>query len=154
MFDQFCGRFNQFFFGYFVGQTLYSLLILATVDEPHNPIFGAALAVDLTAVALFSLLILLYMTVDQMRPAVIIRAVHNHTITAYERHQDFLRDVRAGVEADDDISDGGPSCRHLVQAREYGFVVRSTLGRWPRRRIMQNRSASSCAQCRLVRRPT
>ncbi len=41
VFDQFLRRrTNQVYFGFFVGLALYSLITLATVNEPFNPIFG------------------------------------------------------------------------------------------------------------------
>ncbi|MEJ7639391.1 MAG: DUF2254 family protein [Singulisphaera sp.] len=118
VFDQYLRRrINQAFFGYFVGLALYALIILATVDEPYNPVYGATFALLLTVVALFLLIVLLDSTIDQMRPAVIIEAIHDHTLRARERHQVFLRDVRPSPRADRPV-------RALIRSAEHGYVVR------------------------------
>jgi len=84
--DQFLRRrLNQLYFGYFVGLTLYALIILATVDPPFNPVIGATLAIVLTVVALYMLLLLISSTISQMRPTEIIRSIHDHTIRARQR---------------------------------------------------------------------
>jgi hypothetical protein len=68
IYDQFLRRsLNQFYFGFFVGLSLYALLILSTVTDTHNPVFGATFALLLTFGALFLLILLLYTTIDQMR---------------------------------------------------------------------------------------
>jgi len=83
VFDQFLRRrINQFYFGFFVGLALFALVTLATVTESFNPVFGATLAFLLTIMALYLLIVLLYTTINQMRPAVIIEAIRNHTLTA------------------------------------------------------------------------
>jgi uncharacterized membrane protein len=62
--DQFLGRkLNQVYFGYFVGLSLY-LLLLAAVGEGFNPILGAMLAVLFTIVALYFLVVLIYATIN------------------------------------------------------------------------------------------
>jgi uncharacterized membrane protein len=79
VFDQFLRRrINQFYFGFFVGLALFALVTLATVTESFNPVFGATLAFLLTIMALYLLIVLLYTTVNQMRPAVIIEAIRNY----------------------------------------------------------------------------
>ena len=68
--DQFLRRrVNQIYFGFFIGLSLFALLTLATVTESFNPVFGASLAFLLTMIALYILLLLLYTTINQMRPA-------------------------------------------------------------------------------------
>lgn len=117
VFDQFLRRrINQAFFGYFVGLALYALIILATVDEPYNPVYGATFALLLTIVALFLLIVLLYTTIDQMRPVVIIEAIHDHTLRARERHQSFLRNVRCSPRGDRPVG-------ALIRAIKHGYVV-------------------------------
>lgn len=87
IFDQFLRRrHNQLYFGFFVGLTLYSLITLATVNQPFNPVFGASLAFLLTIAALYLLLVLLYTTINQMRPSEIIQTVRQHTLAA-RHHQ-------------------------------------------------------------------
>lgn len=91
VFDQFLRRrSNQFYFGFFVGVAVYTLITLATVDEPFNPVFSASLVFLFTVAALFMLLILFYVTIHQMRPSVILGAIHDHTLSAREHQFDLL----------------------------------------------------------------
>lgn len=93
--DQFLRRsLNQFYFGFFVGLALYALATLATVNEPFNPVFGATLALLLTVIALYLLLLLLYTTINQMRPVVIIEAIHDRILAARERQLYLIRNTR------------------------------------------------------------
>ena len=95
VFDQFLLRkTNQFYFGFFVGLALYSLITLATVNEPFNPVWGATLAFLLTVVALSLLVLLLYTTVNQMRPIEIIEAIRRHILRARERQLPLLQKTR------------------------------------------------------------
>jgi uncharacterized membrane protein len=83
VYDQFLRRkVNQVYFGFFVGLAVYTLTILATVHEGFNPVFGATLALVLTIVALMLLILLLYTTINQMRPVVVIEAIHDFTLAA------------------------------------------------------------------------
>ena len=95
VFDQFLQRrLNQLYFGFFVGIALFALLILATVNPPFNPVFGATLALLFTIVALYLLLLLIYSTITQMRPTEVIRAIHDHTLAARKRQQQLLQRTR------------------------------------------------------------
>lgn len=95
IFDQFLRRrHNQLYFGFFVGLTLYSLITLATVNQPFNPVFGASLAFLLTIVALYLLLVLLYTTINQMRPSEIIQTVRQHTLAARHHQLGLIRRTR------------------------------------------------------------
>ena len=117
VFDQFLRRStNQLFFGYFIGLSAFTLITLATVDEQFNPVFGAALAMLLTIVALVLLLMLLYATIDQMRPEEIIDSIHKLTLRAREHQLPALRRTqRAGRAAElTDIP---------VQADSHGHVT-------------------------------
>jgi len=83
VFDQFMRRrTNQFYFGFFVGLGAYSLLQTTTVHEGFNPVFGAGLTVAMSVVAVALLLVLVYAAVNQMRPVVIIEAMHDRLIEA------------------------------------------------------------------------
>lgn len=95
VFDQFLRRrVNQFYFGFFVGLALFALVTLATVTESFNPVFGATLAFLLTMIALYLLLLLLYTTINQMRPAVIIAAIHSHTLAARQFQRPLILKTR------------------------------------------------------------
>lgn len=117
VFDQFLRRrHNQFYFGFFVGLTLYALITLATVNAPFNPVISAAVAFSLTVVALFLLIVLLYTTINQMRPSEIIDTIHHHTLAARRRQMALLAQTRrhshyAGI------------VRHAVKAERRGMVT-------------------------------
>ena len=118
VYDQFLRRrINQVYFGYFTGLALYLLVILATVDPPFNPVIGAALALLLTVVALHLLIVLLYTTINQMRPAVVIDAIHDRTLIARQRQQSFLRKIRQRSQT-------SGAHRTLVLADKNGYLVR------------------------------
>jgi uncharacterized membrane protein len=87
-------RFNQVVFGFFVGLALYSLIVLSTVDAPFNPVIGATISLVLMGAALALLPILLYSTLDQMRPAEIIESIHDHTLRARHHQLSLLRRTR------------------------------------------------------------
>lgn len=86
VFDQFLRRkTNQFYLGFFVGLALYSMIILATVNKPFNPVWGGTIAFLLTALALYFLVLLMYTTINQMRPAEIVNAIYYRVLAARER---------------------------------------------------------------------
>lgn len=117
VFDQFLRRrVNQFYFGFFVGLSLFALVTLATVTESFNPVFGASLALLLTVVALYILLLLLYTTINQMRPAVIIDEIHTHTLAARQYQRSLIMKTRRSPRAAGLI-------RQPVKAQRHGFVT-------------------------------
>lgn len=121
--DQFLRRrLNQVTFGFFVGLALYAFLILSTVDAPHNPVIGATLALLLTLVALYLLLTLLYTTVHQMRPSVIVEAIHDHALAARERQLPLVRRTRRAPRYEG-------VARATVRSEGHGFVVDVDAGR-------------------------
>lgn len=95
VFDQFMQRrANQVFFGYFLGVGLFALLTLATVTPEFNPVLGGTLALALTAVALILIPVVIYSTLDQMRPAEIVASIRTHGLAARERQLQFLARTR------------------------------------------------------------
>ena len=117
VYDQFLRRrSNQFTFSFFIGVSLYALVTLATVG-PINPVFGATVSFLLTLAALCVLLVLFYSTIDQMRPAVIMRAIHEHVLYGREKQLGLLRRTRRSSRLDAPASS-------LVSARSHGFVSR------------------------------
>ena len=95
VFDQFLRRrANQLYFGVFIGLSLYSLIILSSITPFHQPVYGVMVAGAMTLVALYMLIILIYTTIDQMRPVVIIKSIHDLTLLARERQRDLLRSTR------------------------------------------------------------
>ena len=90
--DQFLHRqVNQLYFGVFVGVSVYALLILATNSTLVTPVFGATVALLLTLVALVVIVLLLYSTLNQMRPIRITEAIHDLTLEARVRQMPLLQ---------------------------------------------------------------
>lgn len=117
VFDQFLRRrHNQIYFGFFIGIALYALITLATVNPPFNPVFGGTFAFIGTVIALYLLILLLYTTINQMRPVEVIEAIHDHVLKARARQVRFLARTRRHPE-----SKSAP--RHLVEADRHGFVT-------------------------------
>ncbi|GGD91589.1 hypothetical protein GCM10011515_09090 [Tsuneonella deserti] len=80
VYDQFLRRrANQIYFGFFVGLALYCLIILATVHRTYTPVCGSLVAFVFTVVALYLLILLIYSTIDQMRPVMIVENIRRHT---------------------------------------------------------------------------
>ena len=93
--DQFLmRRTNQFYFGYFVGLSIFVLISLVTASGIHRPVFGTALALLLTAAALFMIVVMIYNTIDQMRPRQIVRTIHRHVLRARENQLPLLERTR------------------------------------------------------------
>ena len=93
--DQFLMRVsNQVYLGYFIGLSVFVLLSLVTASSIHRPVFGATLIVILTIVALGLIVVLIYNTIDQMRPAQIVRAIHRHILKARDREVAVLSVTR------------------------------------------------------------
>ncbi len=96
VYDQFLRRrANQVFFGFFVGLALYCLVTLAAVHPHYTPVYGAIVAFLLTVVALCLLIILIYSTIDQMRPVMIVKSIRKHVETARQLQVRMLQQTRA-----------------------------------------------------------
>lgn len=118
VFDQFLRRrLNQVYFGFFVGLALCTLTILATVHTGFNPIYGATTTLLLTGVALYLLIVLIHSTINQMRPAEVIAAIHDRTLLARERQRNLIQATRRAA-----CDSGAASV--LVTATHDGFVTR------------------------------
>lgn len=99
--DQFLmRRSNQFYFGYFVGLSVFTLLSLVTASSIHRPIFGTSLILILTIAALCMIVVMIYDTIDQMRPTQIVRAIHQHVLRARERETALLAATRRAPRAE------------------------------------------------------
>ena len=117
VYDQFLRSWhNQLYFGVFVGLSVYALITLASAG-PLNPVFGGSVALVLTILALVLLLALFYTTVDQMRPVMIIEAIHNHVLKARKVQLVLLRRTRREAQLAAPVRLG-------VQAQSHGFVTR------------------------------
>jgi uncharacterized membrane protein len=126
VFDQFLRRRkNQLSFGYFIGLGLYTLVMLATVHEKANAVLGASLGVVLTIIALYVLVVLLYSTVDQMRPSVVLGSIGELTLKARRGQRELVERTRRRPA-------GGFPVRERVTVGSSGYVTHidlSALGR-------------------------
>lgn len=109
---------NQAYFGYFIGLALYCLVVLSTVHESSNAVLSATIAFALTLVALYLLIVLLYSTIHQMRPAVIVAAITDQTLRARDVQRKLLARTRRAPMLADDVRPCTP-----VHACERGYLV-------------------------------
>ncbi|WP_267361521.1 MULTISPECIES: DUF2254 family protein [unclassified Methylobacterium] len=115
--DQFMARrTNQFYFGYFVGLSVFVLMTLVTNTGFHRPVFGTTLALLLTTSALCLIIVMIYNTIDQMRPAQIIQFIHGRVLEARTADLDLLARTRR-------TSRHGWPVVATVRSRESGYVV-------------------------------
>ena len=122
VYDQFLRRrSNQAYFGFFIGLALYCLIILATVRPDYTPVIGAAVAFGLTVIALYLLIILIYSTIDQMRPVMIIDAIRDHALNARKLQRPLLEATSTATTVEGQASVG-------VAANESGFLTRVDAG--------------------------
>ncbi|PIK73231.1 hypothetical protein CS379_09570, partial [Methylobacterium frigidaeris] len=121
--DQFMARkVNQFYFGYFVGLSVFVLTTLVTNTDYHRPVFAAALSLLLTALALCLIIVMIYNTIDQMRPEQIIQFIHDKVLEARGADRKLLAATRR---------EGRPGWADaaLVRSRDSGYVVGLDLAR-------------------------
>ena len=116
VFEQFLRRrTNQVYFGFFVGLSFYCFLVLAVLRPDKNPAFSALVALALTLVAFIMLVLIIYGTVDQMRPGTVIRSIHQLAMKARGAEDALLARTRREPRLD---ADG-----MTVHATESGYVV-------------------------------
>jgi len=115
-------RMNQVAFGFFAGLALYALIVLATTTPAHSPVLGGALALLLTAVSLYLLLLLLYTTVNQMQPEEIARAIHDHILAARRHQLDIVHRTRRTARSTHS-TDASDAARTRVYADHHGFLL-------------------------------
>lgn len=85
---------NQFYFGFFVGLSLYTLVTLATTRELHHPLFGALIAIVMTVIALLIILVLIFTTIEQMRGSSVIEEITRNIRSARENEHELLKTTR------------------------------------------------------------
>ncbi len=84
-------RINQVYFGVFVGASLYSMVTMATIHTNHNAVFAATLDLILASISIYMLIILLYTTMNQMNPEIIIGAIHDQTLIARKQQMPLVQ---------------------------------------------------------------
>lgn len=121
--DQFMARkTNQFYFGYFVGLSVFVLITLVSNTDYHRPVFAATIGLLLTTLALCLVIVMIYNTIDQMRPEQIVQFIHDRVLEARGADLDLVaatrRETRTGW------IDHAP-----VRSAESGYVVGLDLAR-------------------------
>jgi len=115
--DQFINRRrNQVHFGFFVALSVYVLILYGLVTNAFNPVIAASLALILTAVSMFVLILLVYTVFNQLRPEVIIQTVHNNAIRARQRELTSLGRTRRVSKMDFGFS-------RKVHSQNHGFIT-------------------------------
>lgn len=115
--DQFLmRRVNQFYFGFFVGLCVFVLLTLVTNSNVHRPIFAATFSLIGTTAALCMIVVMIYNTIEQMRPDRIVRAIHGHVLRAREKEKSQLARTRRDIRASWPVATviRSQACGHLV----------------------------------------
>ena len=121
--DQFMARrTNQFYFGYFVCLSVFVLMTLVTNTGFHRPVFGTTLALLLTTSGLCLIIVMIYNTIDQMRPAQIIQFIHGRVLEARAEDLRLLGATRRACRS-------GWTVVASVRSRESGYVVGIDLAR-------------------------
>jgi uncharacterized membrane protein len=108
---------NQFYFGFFIGFSAYCLLVLSSVTDAFNPVIGATVTLILIVVALYLVMALLYTTITQMQPEVIIQEIHDQTLAARRRQLPLVRKTRREPCLEEPAS-------IPIRSRRHGYVTR------------------------------
>jgi hypothetical protein len=108
VFDQFLRRTaNQVYFGFFVGLSVFSFLVLAMGRQDPAPVYGAALTLVLIVAAMVVLLLLIHGSIDQMRPQSVVRSIHELALRARERELVLLGRTRSERRSDPGTQERG-----------------------------------------------
>jgi len=118
VFDQYLRRrTNQLYFGYFIGVTGYAFLVLGLARPDPAPVLGATPCLVLTAVSVVVLLLLIHSTVDQMRPASVVRSIHELALRAREKELLLLGHLRSARRTDERTPE------RLIRSVDSGYVT-------------------------------
>lgn len=91
IFDQYLRRrSNQYYFGFFVGASLYTLLTLVLTNDSYRPVIGTTIAIVIAAVAMCALVILIHSTLNQTRSSTITASIQSATLSARSRQIEWL----------------------------------------------------------------
>lgn len=114
--DQFLRRpINQILFGYFVGMSIYTLITLAAIRPDFSPVLSTVLGFIFAGLALYFLAALVYITLTQMRSAIVIHAIHDETLNTRQRQLPLLARTRRAAQLPD-------TRRTSVRSRGDGYV--------------------------------
>ncbi|MGI4951495.1 MAG: DUF2254 family protein [Janthinobacterium lividum] len=109
---------NRGWFGFFVGVSLFVLITLVQTTHTSSPVFGVTISTLLGAVALIALVVLIYSTIDQTRPATVLRAIGDAALEARALQLPLL----AASTQDTDAESGVP-----IRCTSSGYLLRIDL---------------------------
>ena len=109
-------RRNQVLFGFYAGTFLFALIAFAAKSDDFNPTLTASLILLLSAAAIFSLVVLIFMSANQMRPVVLIDSLQAGAQKARARQSDLVGRTRRESK----VSDDDPV---VLEARDSGYIV-------------------------------
>lgn len=113
--DQFLRRrINQVIFSFFIGTALYTLIILATVSDAFVPVYSAVLVLLFTFIAFYLILVMFYVTIDQLRAVKIVSAIHDLTLVARGRQRQLVDATRREARRN-----GPPDCSVTAEVSGY-----------------------------------
>jgi uncharacterized membrane protein len=107
---------NQVFAGYVVGALMMALVLRSMVSDQFNPVLGATVVMLAMVLTMALLVWFLYSTIQQMRPEMIIKAIHDQTQKAYETHRTFIERFRP-VSLSNDLT------QVTLQMNNHGFLA-------------------------------
>jgi uncharacterized membrane protein len=76
---------NRVYFGLFIGTCVFVLVTLVQTTHTPHPILGVATSTICAAISLFTLLLLIYTTIDQTRAISIVTTIHDAAVAARHR---------------------------------------------------------------------
>lgn len=117
VFDQFLRRrANQFYFGYFVGLSIFVLFSLVTANGSHRPILAALAAIVMTGAGLFMVVVLIYLTIVQIRPHVIVDQIRQRVLNARKTQLPLLGATRRTATPSWDVA-------YRVRSEREGYIT-------------------------------
>ncbi len=96
--------------------SLYAVVVLATTHSSFDPVLFALLTFIFSGIALYLLAALVYVTLTQMRPPLVIHAIHDAVLEARQRQLPIIQRTRRAPR----ITGG---TRVPVQSRGDGYVA-------------------------------
>lgn len=91
IFDQYLRRrSNQYYFGFFVGASLYTLLTLVLTNDAYRPVVGTTIAIVIAAAAMCALVLLIHSTLNQTRSSTIVRSIRAEALAARAKQVEWI----------------------------------------------------------------
>lgn len=109
-------RRNQVLFGFYAGAFLFALISFAAKADDYNPTLTATLILIISASAIFSLVVLIFMSANQMRPVVLIDSIQAAAQKSRAKQAELVGRTRreSRVHDDDPV---------VLESRDSGYIV-------------------------------